>query len=76
MVGLSRIWNETCVSCVGRQCFTTEPQEKPSFFFLLFFNSLILCVGIGMYVVSQPCMKYLKIKSTHLDELSRAGASG
>ena len=41
-----------------------------------FFYSLILRVGMGMYVVSQPCMKYLKIKSTHLDELSRAGASG
>ena len=41
-----------------------------------FFNSLILRVGMGMYVGSQPGMKYLKIKSTHLDELSRAGASG
>ena len=51
-------------------------KRSQVFFLLLFFNSLILCVGIGVYVVSQPCMKYLKIKSTHLDELSRAGASG
>ena len=74
MVGSSRVKDQTCVSCIGRQCFTSEPHGDPRFFF--FFQSLILRVGMGMYVVSQPCMKYLKIKSTHLDELSRAGASG